>query len=50
MPFSEILGQDSALKALHHAQQSKRLPHAWLFTGPPRVGKSKTALALAQWL
>ncbi|MDP7630767.1 MAG: hypothetical protein QGF03_09375, partial [SAR324 cluster bacterium] len=50
MPFSEILGQGLALKALHHAQQSGRLPHAWLFTGPPHVGKSKTAKALAQWL
>ncbi len=50
MPFSEILGQEPALKALRHAQQSARLPHAWLFTGPPRVGKAKAALALAQWL
>ena len=50
MPFSEILGQAQAVKCLRRAVREDRLPHAWLFTGPSRVGKSKTAEALAQWL
>lgn len=50
MPFSGISGQDHALATLRQAARHGRLPHAWLFTGAPHIGKARTAEALAQWL
>lgn len=46
--FQDIQGHDSVKNNLKQALQSKRLPHALLFSGPSGVGKQKTAWALAQ--
>lgn len=46
MPFCNILGQNKAITLLGRALTSKRLAHAYLFSGPRGVGKRSTALAM----
>jgi DNA polymerase-3 subunit delta' len=48
MLLSEIHGQDAAVATLRNALDRDRLAHAYLFVGPPGVGKKQAALALAQ--
>lgn len=48
MPFINILGHDRQKKQLAHAWSSKRLAHAYLFTGAEGVGKRLMATALAR--
>jgi DNA polymerase-3 subunit delta' len=48
MPFSEIVGHRRQLEKLRRALQGSRLHHAYLFLGPPGVGKRTVALALAK--
>lgn len=50
MSFSEILGQDRAKKFLKQVMAKKRIPHAYIFTGIPGIGKTKTAVALTMAL
>ncbi len=45
--WSEILGHRRVLDVLSRAVASDRLHHAYLFTGPPGVGKATVANALA---
>jgi len=45
--LDDVLGQDRAIAILRAAIDSKRLHHAWIFHGPPGVGKLTTALAFA---
>jgi DNA polymerase III subunit delta' len=45
--LGQIRGQARAVELLRRAMAQGRVPHAYLFTGPPRVGKSTAALALA---
>lgn len=47
MRFSDIQHQPRALAILRRALRSDRMPHAYLFEGPPGVGKELTARALA---
>ncbi len=47
MRFSEIHGQERALSLLRRSLRAGRLHHAYLFEGPPGVGKERTATALA---
>jgi DNA polymerase III subunit delta' len=44
--FTDILGQDSAIRMLREAVASGRVHHALLFSGPRGVGKRATADAL----
>lgn len=48
MPFINILGHDRQKKQLSHAWASKRLAHAYLFTGSEGIGKRLMATALAR--
>ncbi len=48
--FSEILGQARAINLLTRALSSGRLAHAYLFTGPDGVGKTRTAMTVANGL
>ena len=48
MPFSELIAQDRALGALRAALRKGTLHHAYLFAGPPGVGKGRAARLLAQ--
>ncbi len=48
--FNDILGQAGALRVLKAALASGRVHHAWIFHGPPGVGKFTTALAFASAL
>ncbi|MFH0844604.1 MAG: DNA polymerase III subunit delta' [Pseudomonadota bacterium] len=48
--FSEIIGQDRAIGFLKGVISKGKVPHAYLFTGPSGVGKTTTAMALAQTL
>lgn len=45
--LSEVLGQDRAIETLLSAAGSGRVHHAWIFSGPPGVGKMTTAVAFA---
>ena len=47
-PFSRIVGQERAIGFLKGAIAGDRIPHAFLFTGIPGVGKTTTAIAFAQ--
>jgi len=48
--FSSLVGQDHVVRALTNALQSKRLHHAYLFTGTRGVGKTTVARILAKSL
>ncbi len=48
--LSSLLGQDHAIKVMSGAIRSGRVPHAWVFHGPPGVGKFTAALAFASLL
>jgi len=48
--FDEILGQQRAISTLARSLGSGRVHHAWMFHGPPGVGKFTTACALAATL
>ncbi|HZR85061.1 MAG TPA: DNA polymerase III subunit delta' [Candidatus Binatia bacterium] len=48
MTLPEVRGQERAVAALRRAIAGGRLAHAYVFAGPPGVGKRTTALALAR--
>ncbi len=50
MPFRDLVDQDHAVFLLRTAVRTGRVSHAYLFVGPPGVGRSDTALAFAQLL
>ncbi|HKJ30638.1 MAG TPA: DNA polymerase III subunit delta' C-terminal domain-containing protein [Balneolales bacterium] len=43
-----IVGQEKVREQLSHILESKRIGHAYLFTGPPGIGKKALALAFAE--
>jgi DNA polymerase-3 subunit delta' len=50
IPLSSIVGQDRGIGVLMDALRTGRVHHAWIFHGPPGVGKFTTALAYAALL
>lgn len=48
--MSSVVGQDRAIGVLAGALRAGRVHHAWIFHGPPGVGKFTTALAFAALL
>lgn len=50
VPFSQILGQQKAVRFLRGVLSRERIPHGYLFLGMPGVGKTTTAVAMAQTL
>ncbi|MDX6769172.1 MAG: DNA polymerase III subunit gamma/tau [Elusimicrobiota bacterium] len=48
--FDEVVGQPAVSQTLKHALESKRLAHAYLFTGPRGCGKTTSARILAKAL
>src|SRR6184192_125048 len=48
--FGNLVGQEHVVRALRHALESKRLHHAYLFTGTRGVGKTTLARILAKCL
>jgi DNA polymerase III subunit delta' len=50
MPFTHILGQETALATLTVALRHNRVHHAYRFEGPDGVGKELAAMALTQAL
>lgn len=45
-----LVGHDAAAEGLAAAARSGRLHHAWLFCGPPGIGKATLAYRFARWL
>jgi DNA polymerase-3 subunit delta' len=50
MPFSDITGNGRVKKILRLALGRRRVPNSLIFSGPPGIGKLKTAIVLAQAL
>jgi DNA polymerase-3 subunit delta' len=50
MPFSDILGQERALRILYNDLARQQVAHAYLFLGPEDVGKKYTAIGFAKAL
>jgi DNA polymerase III subunit delta' len=50
MPFRDLVDQDHAVMLLRAAVRGGRVSHAYLFVGPPGVGRLDTAVAFAQVL
>ncbi len=48
MALHDVLGQEHALRLLHNALAHSRLAHAYLFAGPPGIGKHLTARQFAK--
>jgi DNA polymerase-3 subunit gamma/tau len=48
--FDDVVGQEHITSTLKNAIKEKRIPHAFLFTGPRGVGKTTTARILAKAL
>ncbi|HJV36666.1 DNA polymerase III subunit delta' [Geomonas sp.] len=48
MPFSDVIGQDSAIAVLRRSISMGRVAHAYLFNGIEGCGKRKTAVAFVQ--
>ena len=46
--FSQVIGQETTVKALKHALKTKRLHHAYLLTGSRGVGKTTIARLVAK--
>ncbi|WP_373047980.1 DNA polymerase III subunit delta' [Vulgatibacter sp.] len=47
MKLSAVQGQPRAIRQLEAALRNRRVHHAWLFAGPPGVGKEMAARAFA---
>ena len=45
--LQDVVGQDSIVEALSRALETKKISHAYLFTGPRGVGKTTVARILA---
>jgi len=50
VPFRDLVDQDHAVLLLRMAIRTGKVSHAYLFVGPPGVGRFDTALAFAQLL
>jgi len=50
MPFRDLVDQDHAVMLLRTAVRTGRVSHAYLFVGPPGVGRRDAAVAFAQLL
>ncbi len=48
--FSEILGQETAKKFLKQVLARRKIPHAYIFSGIPGIGKTSTAMAFTMAL
>ncbi|AHC73740.1 ATPase involved in DNA replication [Candidatus Endolissoclinum faulkneri L5] len=47
---TELLGHEKEERELLEAYNSGRMPHAWLFSGPPGIGKETLAFRLAKFI
>lgn len=47
---SELVGHELAERTIIETMGSGRLPHAWLFAGPPGIGKATLAYRMARFL
>lgn len=47
---TDLIGHDEVERVLLDAWNSGRMPHAWLFAGPPGIGKATLAFRLARFV
>ena len=45
-----LIGHEAAETAMHDAISSGRIPHAWMITGPPGIGKATLAFRFARYV
>lgn len=45
-----LIGHEAAETAMHDAISSGRVPHAWMITGPPGIGKATLAFRFARYV
>lgn len=45
-----IVGHEKQIRFLKQMVQQGNIPHALLFSGPPKIGKKRVALEMASWL
>lgn len=50
MRLEQLIGQEQAVTVLQRAIATARVPHAYLFEGPPGIGKRSAAVGLAMAL
>lgn len=50
MSWSQILGHEERIAAFRQIVERRRLAHAYLFVGPPGIGKRRFAVELAKAL
>lgn len=50
MRLEDLVGQDQAVTVLRRAIATHRVPHAYLFEGPPGIGKRSAAIGLGMAL
>ena len=48
MSFANVIGQEAAINVLRRALAAQRVPQAYLFIGPPNVGKTLVAVEFAK--
>jgi DNA polymerase III subunit delta' len=48
MSFANVIGQEAAINVLRRSLAAQRVPQAYLFIGPPNVGKTLVAVEFAK--
>ncbi len=48
MSLTDVIGHEQQIEALRHAVAAERLPNAYLFVGPPNLGKTLLAREVAK--
>ncbi len=50
VPNADLIGHETAEATMLRAFAARRMPHAWLLTGPNGIGKATLAFRFARWI